>query len=74
MLVVGSTIGVAAGLDAGKFAESLLFQLDSRDPFLEMNLAAFQEYSNGHRTHSALDGQTPIELAKSRCADLESYR
>jgi putative transposase len=41
---------------------------------LEMKLAAFQEYYNRYRTHSALDGQTPIEPAKSRCADLESYR
>ena len=40
---------------------------------LEMKLTEFKDYYNGYRTHSALDGRTPVEPAKSRCADLESY-
>ena len=41
---------------------------------LEMKLAAFKDYYNGYRTHSALGGQTPVETAKPQRVDLESYR
>ena len=41
---------------------------------LEMKLIAFQDYYNGHRTHSALEGQTPIEAPESKRADLKRYR
>ena len=41
---------------------------------LEMKLIAFQDYYNGHRTHSALKGQTPIEAPESKRADLKGYR
>jgi small subunit ribosomal protein S21 len=37
-------------------------------------LVAFQDYYNGHRTHSALEGRTPIEGPKSQRADLKCYR
>jgi transposase InsO family protein len=41
---------------------------------LEIKLIAFQDYYNGHRTHSALEGQTPIEAPESKRADLKCYR
>jgi transposase InsO family protein len=41
---------------------------------LEIKLIAFQDYYNRHRTHSALEGQTPIEAPESRLADLKCYR
>jgi transposase InsO family protein len=41
---------------------------------LKMKLAAFQDYYNGHRTHSALKGQTPIEAPESKRVDLKCYR
>jgi len=41
---------------------------------LEIKLIAFQDYYNGHRTHSALEGQTPIEAPESKRADLRCYR
>jgi transposase InsO family protein len=41
---------------------------------LEMKLVAFQDFYNGHRTHSALKGQPPIENPESKCAELTLYR
>jgi transposase InsO family protein len=41
---------------------------------LEMKLVAFQDFYNKHRTHSALEGQTPIEVPESKRADLKCYR
>src|SRR6516162_10067671 len=41
---------------------------------LKMKLVAFQDYYNGHRTHSALEGRTPIEAPESKRADLKCYR
>jgi putative transposase len=41
---------------------------------LELKLVAFQDYYNRHRTHSALEGRTPIEGPKSQRADLKCYR
>jgi len=41
---------------------------------LELKLRRFKDYYNGHRTHSALEGQTPIENPGSKGAQLENYR
>ena len=41
---------------------------------LEMKLVAFQDYYNEHRTHSALEGQTPIEAPESKRAEFKHYR
>jgi transposase InsO family protein len=41
---------------------------------LEMKLIAFQDYHNTHRTHSALEGQSPIKNQESKPANLECYR
>jgi transposase InsO family protein len=41
---------------------------------LEMKLVAFQDYYNGHRTHSSLKGRTPVEAPESKRADLKCYR
>jgi transposase InsO family protein len=41
---------------------------------LEMKLIAFRDYYNGYRSHSGLNGETPIATADSRGASLKSYR
>ena len=41
---------------------------------LELKLSAFKDYYNRYRVHAALKGQTPIETAESKGADLKSYR
>jgi transposase InsO family protein len=41
---------------------------------LEMKLVAFQDYYNGHRTHSSLKGRTPVEAPESKRTDLKCYR
>jgi transposase InsO family protein len=41
---------------------------------LESKLLDFRDYYNGHRTHSALKGQTPIETLESKGAELKRYR
>jgi hypothetical protein len=39
-----------------------------------MKLIAFKDYFNTHRSHAALNGQTPIETPESRGVDFKSYR
>jgi putative transposase len=41
---------------------------------LELKLSAFKDYYNAYRVHSALKGQTPIELPQTKGADLKLYR
>ena len=41
---------------------------------LELKLSAFKDYYNRYRVHAALKGQTPIETAEPKGADLKSYR
>lgn len=41
---------------------------------LEMKLLAFQNYYNRHRTHSALEGRTPIEAPGIQAGRLEKNR
>jgi transposase InsO family protein len=41
---------------------------------LELKLLSFGDYYNRYRTHSALEGQTPIEAPESKRADLKCYR
>jgi putative transposase len=43
---------------------------------LEDKLVDFQNYCNGHRTHSSIEGRTPYRETKGSqpCADLHSYR
>ena len=41
---------------------------------LEMKLIAFIDYYNEYRSHSGLNGETPIVTADSRSANLKSYR
>ena len=40
---------------------------------LESKLSDFRDYYNGHRTHSALKGQTPTENPESKGAELKHY-
>ena len=41
---------------------------------LELKLSAFKDHYNRYRFHAALKGQTPIETAEPKGADLKSYR
>ena len=41
---------------------------------LELKLLSFRDYYNRYRTHSALEGQTPIENPESKRAELKRYR
>src|SRR5262249_15578204 len=41
---------------------------------LELKLSDFKDDYNGHRSHAALGGQTPIETAESKGAELKAYR
>jgi transposase InsO family protein len=41
---------------------------------LDLKLSAFKDYYNRYRVHAALKGQTPIETAESKGADLKLYR
>ena len=41
---------------------------------LELKLLSFRDYYNRYRTHSALEGQTPIKALKSKQAELKRYR
>jgi putative transposase len=41
---------------------------------LELKLGSFRDYYNGHRTHSALQGQTPIDNPGSKGALLNRHR
>jgi transposase InsO family protein len=41
---------------------------------LQMKLTAFKNYHNEHRTHSALNGATPIETPEAKGVDFKSYR
>jgi putative transposase len=41
---------------------------------LQVKLIAFKDYFNQHRSHSGLDGETPIETPESRGIDFKSYR
>jgi putative transposase len=41
---------------------------------LEQKLSAFKSYYNEYRCHEALDGRTPIDIAESKGADLQSPR
>jgi transposase InsO family protein len=41
---------------------------------LETKLSAFQKYYNEQRTHSALEGKTPVEASHSKRGDIKSYR
>ena len=41
---------------------------------LQVKLIAFKDYFNQHRSHSGLEGETPIETPASRCIDFKSYR
>jgi hypothetical protein len=40
---------------------------------LEIKLIAFRDYYNGHRTHAALEGKTPVETPESQGAELKRY-
>ena len=41
---------------------------------LELKLLSFRDYYNRYRTHSALEGQTPIKNPESKRAELKRYR
>jgi putative transposase len=41
---------------------------------LELKLLRFRDYYNRYRTHSALEGQTPIKNPESKRAELKLYR
>jgi len=41
---------------------------------LELKLTTFKEYYNRYRTHSGLEGRTPIESSGSKGIDIKSYR
>ena len=41
---------------------------------LELKLLSFRGYYNRYRTHSALEGQTPIKHPESKRAELKLYR
>jgi transposase InsO family protein len=41
---------------------------------LEVKLLSFRDYYNRYRTHSALEGQTPIKNLESKRAELKLYR
>jgi transposase InsO family protein len=41
---------------------------------LELKLLSFRDYYNRYRTHSALEGQTPIKNPESKRAELKLYR
>jgi transposase InsO family protein len=41
---------------------------------LELKLLSFRDYYNRYRTHSALEGQTPIKHPESKRAELKRYR
>jgi putative transposase len=41
---------------------------------LELKLLSFRDYYNRYRTHSALEGQTPIKNPESKRAHLKLYR
>jgi transposase InsO family protein len=41
---------------------------------LELKLFAFRSYYNGYRSHSSLDGKTPVETPESKGNDFKSYR
>src|SRR5262249_28816594 len=41
---------------------------------LQVKLTAFKDYFNQHRSHSGLEGETPIETPESRGIDFKSYR
>jgi putative transposase len=41
---------------------------------LQVKLIAFKDYFNQHRSHSGLEGETPIETPESRGIDFKSYR
>ena len=42
-------------------------------PVLQMKLTTFNNYYNRHRTHSALNGTTPIETPETKGVDFKSY-
>ena len=41
---------------------------------LELKLLSFRDYYNRYRTHSALDGQTPMKDPEPKRAELKLYR
>ena len=41
---------------------------------LELKLLSFRDYYNRYRTHSALEGQTPLKHPESKRAELKLYR
>jgi hypothetical protein len=41
---------------------------------LGAKLSAFKEYYNKYRTHSALNGEIPVDGAHTKSIDLKSYR
>jgi transposase InsO family protein len=41
---------------------------------LELKLLSFRDYYNRYRTHSALEGQTPIKHPQSKRSELKRYR
>ena len=41
---------------------------------LQLKLTTFKEYYNGYRTHSGLEGRTPIESSESTGINIKSYR
>jgi transposase InsO family protein len=41
---------------------------------LQVKLIAFKDYFNQHRSHSGLEGETPIATPESRGIDFKSYR
>jgi len=40
---------------------------------LELKLLSFRDYYNRYRTHSALEGQTPIKNPESKGVELKRY-
>jgi putative transposase len=41
---------------------------------LELKLSAFQDFYNGYRTHSGIEGRTPVDKSECTTIDLISYR
>jgi len=41
---------------------------------LDLKLTAFKNFYNDYRSHSGINGQTPVDAPEGRNIDLKSYR